>query len=260
MSILDKIIENKQIEVNRTLSSISDFHVHKNVEDKRIPLDFKNSLKCDTMAIIAEVKKASPSKGLIRENFDPLEIAVSYQQNRANCISILTEKAYFQGSPLFLEQIRRRVNIPLLRKDFIVDRRQIRESYDLGADAVLLIAAVLSRSQLKEFQALAEEFGLTSLVEVHDDRELDLVLDLGFDLIGINNRDLKTFVTDINRSVELRDRIPDRIVTVSESGIKTREDCMVLRRAGFDAVLVGETLMRSDDPGKAINELVGNVK
>ncbi len=257
MSILDQIVQDKKTEVAKRLTGITTDHLHKSNTDHRKPLDFIKALKTRSLSIIAEIKKASPSKGVIRPDFDPLQIAKSYAKAGANCLSVLTEEKYFQGSSDYLKVIRQAVEIPLLRKDFIVDNRQIRESYDLGADAILLIASVLSEQQLSDFRKLAETFGLTTLVEVHTAQELEVALKLDCHLIGINNRNLATFETDIQHSINLRKRIPEYVTCVSESGINSAADCRVLHENGFDAVLVGETLMRQPDPGAYIATLLG---
>ncbi|PCI25812.1 MAG: indole-3-glycerol phosphate synthase [SAR324 cluster bacterium] len=257
MNILDKINRDKQAEVDQTLKHISPADLHKKASDTRIPLDFRAALQKPGLSIIAEVKKASPSKGIIRPDFHPVEFAKSYARHQANCISILTEEKYFQGHPNFLRDIRKEVNIPLLRKDFIVDPRQIRDSYDLGADAILLIVASLKKEQILEFQQLAQEFGLTCLVEVHTQQELEVALQCESKLIGVNNRNLSTFETDIQNSIDLRQEIPSDVTCVSESGIHSTEHCDRLNKHGFDAILVGETLMRQEDPGLAISELLG---
>lgn len=259
-NILQVIIDDKKREVDALLSDITESDLYPSQPDQRIPLDFKRSLVGKPLAIIAEVKKASPSKGLIRQDFDPIAIASAYQTAGADCISVLTEKKHFQGDPKFLVEIKQNVNCPLLRKDFIVDPRQIRESYEMGADAILLIVAVLSVQELSRFYGLAKGFGLTCLVEVHTEEELELALSLPISLIGINNRNLTTFVTDIAVSLALKKRIPESIITVSESGISSAEDCLKLKEVGFNAVLVGETLMRQPDPGSALIKLMSLVR
>ena len=259
MNILDTITADKQHQVNRELVHITSAEICKNTTDVRVPLDFRKALKKDGLSIIAEVKQASPSKGIIRKDFQPTEIALSYARHGANCISVLTESKYFQGENAFLRNIRQVVNIPLLRKDFIVDERQIRESYTLGADAILLIVATLSRKKLNHFQNIAHTFGMTCLVEVHTKDELETALDSGCRLVGINNRNLTTFKTDLRHSIDLKRHIPDHVVCVSESGIHTAEDCRILHEARFDAVLVGESLMRQPDPGRAISSLRSEV-
>lgn len=257
MSILDDILRDKQVEVDQTLSHITTSDLLPGDTDVRVPKDFKKALQADGLSIIAEVKKASPSKGLIRPDFKPVEIARSYDRNGANCMSILTEKKYFQGHPDFLKAIVREVTIPVLRKDFVVDERQIRDSYDLGADAILLIVAALSKQQLADYYAIAKAFKLSVLVETHSEEEMQTALDIKADLIGINNRNLKTFETSLENSILLRQQIPEDVTCVSESGIHTTDDCNLLLKNGFDAILVGESLMRKEDPGLAIRELLG---
>ncbi|NQU63693.1 MAG: indole-3-glycerol phosphate synthase TrpC [SAR324 cluster bacterium] len=257
MSILNQIVKDKKKEVAERLINIEKDHLVKSSLDVRIPKDFALFLKGEMLSIIAEVKKASPSKGIIRHDFDPLKIARSYAKAGADCLSVLTEEKYFLGSPEYLKAIRHEIDIPLLRKDFIIDERQIRESYDLGADAILLIVAILSRQQLASFKKVAAEFGLTALVEVHTKEELDIALEFDFHLIGINNRNLATFKTDIQHSIDLRKHIPAHVTCVSESGINTAVECRALLEKGFDAVLVGETLMRQPDPGAYIATLLG---
>ncbi len=256
MSILDKIIKDKKVEIDRDLGWINEANLEKNNKDNRIPLDFRDALAGESLSIIAEVKKASPSKGLIREDFQPVAIANSYESSGADCISVLTEQKYFQGAPQFLVEIKKEVHIPVLRKDFIVDKRQIRESYNLGADAILLIVSALGKEDLRQLKTIAESFGLSVLVEVHSREELELALDLEFDLIGINNRNLSTFQTSIEHSLQLKPMIPDTVVAVSESGIKTAEDCRALHDNGFHGILVGESLMRKPDPGFALKDLM----
>ena len=260
MNILEQIIKDKQHEVDTCLASVQPSDLQKKPADLRIPKDFGQALRGGQLSIISEVKKASPSKGMIRPDFNPTEIAKSYENAGTNCISILTEIKYFQGSPDFLVDIRKEVSCPLLRKDFIVDARQIRESYDLGADAILLIVSALNKCQLQMFKDIAEGFGLTCLVEVHTEQELEIALKIGFKLIGINNRNLSTFVTDLNHSINMKKHIPAGVITVSESGIQTPDDCVLLGKEGFDAILVGETLMRESDPGLALEHLMSKVR
>ncbi|MBU2647791.1 indole-3-glycerol phosphate synthase TrpC [bacterium] len=257
MSILDQIVKDKKKEVEDRLVNIKQDDLIKSGTDHRIPMDFIRSLQGESLAIIAEIKKASPSKGIIRSDFDPLEIAESYVKGGATCLSVLTEEHYFLGSPDYLKSIRQSVHIPILRKDFIIDERQIRESYDLGADAILLIVAILSREKLSQFIQTAGTFGLTPLVEIHTKAELDIALALNCRLIGINNRNLETFKTDILHSIDLKKEIPSHVTCVSESGINSAADCKMLFENGFDAVLVGETLMRQPDPGAYIATLLG---
>jgi indole-3-glycerol phosphate synthase len=211
----------------------------------------------EEIRLIAEVKKASPSKGVIREDFDPVKIARTYEESGASCISVLTEKKFFQGRLGYLEDIGKDVRLPLLRKDFIIDEYQIYETRTAGADALLLIVACLGHHQLEDYLGLANALGLDVLIEAHTYKELDRVLLTGARLVGINNRDLATFTVDLQTTLELLKDIPDDCIVVSESGIKTREDVLTLQKAGVDAVLVGESLMREKDIGKKVKELLG---
>jgi indole-3-glycerol phosphate synthase len=207
-------------------------------------------------AVIAEVKKGSPSKGVIRADFDPVVIADTYAKNGAACLSVLTDEHFFLGSLKYLAEIRKRVAIPLLRKDFIFDRYQIFEARTAGADAILLIAAMLDLSALKEFYDLAHELGLDVLLEVHDEKELETALQTDCRLIGINNRNLSTFKTDLGTTERLLRLIPEDRFTVTESGINTRNDIVRLQNAGAKAFLIGESLMREADIGKKLRELL----
>jgi indole-3-glycerol phosphate synthase len=206
--------------------------------------------------VIAEVKKASPSKGVIRADFDPVAIARRYAACGAAAISVLTEERYFQGSPGHLEAIRAAVDVPLLRKDFIVDPYQVEESRAWGADALLLIVAALDDAALRELHAAALELGLDVLVEAHTADEVDRAAAAGATLIGINNRDLRTFVTTLETAERLSERLPAGALGVAESGIETPADVARLRRAGYEVFLVGESLMRQPDPGAALQALL----
>lgn len=208
-------------------------------------------------AVIAEVKKGSPSKGIIREDFDPLDIAMTYQDNGATCISVLTDEKFFLGHLRYLSLIREQVGLPLLRKDFICDPYQIYEAYAAGADAILLIAAMLEQSQLHDYLDLARELQLDTLLEVHDERELEMALLTDCGLIGVNNRSLHTFVTDLSTTERLAKMMPADRLLVAESGINCRADVERLQSAGARAFLVGESLMRGDDIGAKLQELLG---
>ncbi len=208
--------------------------------------------------LIAEVKKASPSRGVIREQFDPVDIATTYQRHGASCISVLTDEQYFQGSLDYLRRVRSAVELPVLRKDFILDSYQLFEARAAGADAVLLIAECLDDCNLRKLHNEAVALGMSPLVELYEPENLQRVFDAGATLIGINNRDLRTFETDLDHTLRLRDRIPDQCVLVSESGIRTRADVELLQSAGVDAILVGETLMASPDIGAAVDQLLGS--
>jgi indole-3-glycerol phosphate synthase len=207
--------------------------------------------------LIAEVKKASPSAGVIRADFEPVAIARAYQAHGAACLSVLTDAPYFQGHLSYLARIRAAVAIPLLRKDFLVDEYQVVEARVAGADCVLLIAEILDDPTLAALLARARGLGMAALVELHDEPNLDRVLAAGADLVGINNRDLRTFRTDLDRSIRLRHRIPPGVAVVAESGIHSRADVLRLQDAGVDAILVGEGLMRAPDIGPAVEELLG---
>jgi indole-3-glycerol phosphate synthase len=258
--ILDKIAEHKRQEValaksRRPLSSL--LSGIRDLEDQT--RGFLRALRATAdsgwTAVIAEVKKGSPSKGVIREDFDPLAISEIYQENGATCLSVLTDEYFFMGHLLYLGKIREAVSLPLLRKDFICDPYQIYEARLAGADAVLLIAAMLDAIQLAEYNALATELRLDVLLEVHDEPELEVALATGCELIGINNRNLQTFDTDLATTERLLPMIPADRFVVAESGIACRADVLRLQRAGAKGVLVGESLMREDDIGAKLREL-----
>ena len=257
-NILAQINEDKQKEVDARLGHITADLIAPNAGDTRKPRSLKEALSGSGLSVIAEVKKASPSKGVIRADFQPLKFAKSYEKGGAAALSILTEEKYFQGDPEFLKEIRPQVGLPCLRKDFIVDARQIRESFEMGADVILLIVASLSQEQLTEWHALARSYGLSVLVEVHDEEELAQAIEAKAEIIGVNNRNLKTFEVSLENSLRLVKLMPEGTIKVSESGIATTEDCDILKAAGFDAILVGETLMRAEDPGSHIPKLLGS--
>ncbi|HLJ53514.1 MAG TPA: indole-3-glycerol phosphate synthase TrpC [Chthonomonadaceae bacterium] len=262
MSILSEILATTRTHVEHSKSEVSAADLQRRIADLPAPRDFRGALAASPgAALIAEVKKASPSKGIIREDFDPIAIARAYAENGAACLSVLTDEPYFKGKLAYLRQIRETVPQPLLRKDFIVDSWQIYESRVAGADAILLIVAALCPADLRTNLAVARECGLAALVEVHDREELQEALSAGADLVGINNRDLHTFRTSIDVTLNLlRDRPADRdLLFVSESGIFTRADVLRLQEAGVDAVLVGESLMRETDIGAKVRELMGAV-
>jgi len=218
---------------------------------------FKKALSKNGMSFICEVKKASPSKGVIAEHFPYREIAEQYEKAGADAISVLTEPFYFQGSDEYLREIRDTVNIPLLRKDFTVDEYMIYQAKLMGADAVLLICAILSDMQLQEYAGLARDLGLSALVEAHDEDEIGRALKSGAGIVGVNNRNLKDFTVDITNSVRLRRLVPKEVLFVSESGMKTREDIARLEENGTNAVLIGESLMRSADKAAMLRQLSG---
>ncbi len=216
---------------------------------------FEKALKKDGMAFICEVKKASPSKGMIASDFPYQEIAMEYQKAGADCISVLTEPYYFKGGYAFLEDIANQVTIPVLRKDFVVDEYMIYHSALICASAVLLICSLLDTETLRQYIDVCDSLGLSALVEAHDEQEIQSAVSAGARVIGVNNRNLKDFTVDINNCIRLRKYVPDHITFVAESGIKTAEDISKLRQAGVNAVLIGETLMRAQDKKAKLNEL-----
>ena len=222
--------------------------------------DFEKSLTKNKINFICEVKKASPSKGVICEDFDPVKIAEEYEQAGAAAISVLTEPFYFQGSDQYLQDISKIVKIPLLRKDFIVNESMIYEAKFLNASAVLLICAILDDNQLSSYIKIAENIGLSALIETHDETEIKRALDCGAKIVGVNNRDLKTFEVDIKTSERLKKYIPDDKIFVSESGIQTRGDVKRLEEIGVNAILIGETLMRSKNKAYELKRLRGDIK
>ena len=257
--ILDKIVESKKKVLSKSKLECNINQLEVIVDKLPEVLDFKNALKkqnTNDIRIIAEVKKASPSKGIIREDFDPLKIARQYEANNAAAISILTESEFFMGKLDFLREIKIAVNIPLLRKDFLFDPYQIYEARANGADAVLLIAAILEKSLLEELLFVVKKLSMNALVEVHTKEELKKVLQTDAEIIGINNRNLNTFDTNIQTSIDLMADIPESKVIVTESGIKTKEDIQKLSKAGVDAFLIGESFMRADNPGEMLNSFV----
>lgn len=221
--------------------------------------DFQSALSSpNRINLIAEVKKKSPSKGVLREDFDPVAIAETYAAAGASAVSVLTDAQFFDGHLSHLATVRRAVDLPLLRKDFTVDPYQIYQARLAGADAILLIAAILTLAQLREFTQIAKTLNLASLVEVHTDEELELALRADAEIIGVNNRNLETFETDIATTFRLIESIPTDKIVVSESGIYTREDVEALHEAGVNAILVGESLMRAPDIKRRIKELLGD--
>jgi indole-3-glycerol phosphate synthase len=255
-TILDKILATKKREVERHKQAIKLSCLLDCIARRQAPLVFARALKGDDIRLIAEVKKASPSRGVMRPYFDPMELAKTYAENGAAAISVLTDAEYFQGSPEHLAAIRHAVELPLLRKDFIYDEYQIYESAAYGADALLLIAAILKPKQLKQLLTLSRSLGLGCLVEVHNEDELSIVLDSDAETIGINNRDLKTFKVDLNTTRRLRPLIPEGKIVVSESGINNRDDVQKLREWGVNAMLIGEALITARDIAARIKELM----
>jgi indole-3-glycerol phosphate synthase len=261
--ILNKIAEYKRLEVAQAKSRRSLASLQNGVgelEDQ--PRGFLRGLRATAdsgwTSVIAEVKKGSPSKGVIRADFDPLAIAETYQDNGATCLSVLTDEHFFMGHLQYLGTIREVVNLPLLRKDFICDPYQIYEARVAGADAILLIAAMLDAVQLAEYNALAAELHLDVLLEVHDEPELEMALATDCELIGINNRNLQTFEIDLATTERLLPQIPASHFVVAESGIACRADVLRLQKAGANGFLIGESLMREDDIGAKLRELQGD--
>jgi indole-3-glycerol phosphate synthase len=260
--ILNKIIAVKKEEVARALELETFEALKEKISTLGLTKSLKEALNQEgQVSLLAEIKKASPSKGVIRADFNPLEIAKIYETNGASAISILTDEQFFQGSLKFLEDVSQIANIPLLRKDFIIHPYQIYQARAYGADAILLIAAVLSKEEIQEYLHLAKELGLECLVEVHTEEELLKVKDLPIEVLGVNNRNLNTFKTDLNTTFVLKEMIKDKnIVLVSESGINHRSDVLRLLENGVKAMLVGEALMRETDIAAKVLDLLGRGK
>ena len=261
--ILDRIVAVKREEVAAALRKRPLAEIRADAESRLLTRDFVGALRAKLgqgqAAVIAEIKKASPSKGVLRQDFMPADIAQSYAQGNgpvsAACLSVLTDRQFFQGQPDYLKQARASCSLPVLRKDFMVDPYQIYESRAMGADAVLLIAACLSDSQMAEFETIALGLGMAVLVEVHDGAELERALRLKTPLVGINNRNLRTFEVSLDTTLSLLPQLPPERLLVTESGILGREDVARMRAAGVHAFLVGEAFMRAPDPGLALAEL-----
>lgn len=255
-TILGRIVEDtiglvQQQKRERPLSSVLG-----EIDHGRTPISMVSALSAPGLSVIAEIKKASPSKGVIREDFDPVRIAASYQEGGAAALSVLTEPLHFQGHPDFLRHVRAEVDLPLLRKDFIIDPYQVAQARAWGADAILLIAACLDRSHLAELQAAAAESGLDVLVELYDPRELDHVDLDATRIVGVNSRDLRTFEVNVDRALDTLLALPPGIVRVAESGLSSTADFVRVRDAGIEAALVGESFMRAPDPGTALNAIL----
>jgi indole-3-glycerol phosphate synthase len=262
-SILEKIVRHKRAEIAETRQRVSVTQLHQEAGGQTPPRDFLGAIRHPRtgenripVALIAEVKKASPSKGVIRQEFDPVSISRIYAQHGADCLSVLTDEKFFQGHLDYLRGIRNAVELPLLRKDFVLDEYQVLEARAAGADAVLLIAECLEPTQLRDLAQAIRGLGMTALIEVHNPQNLEFVLECKPLLIGINNRDLNTFQVDLMRTMDLKKRIPDDILVISESGIETATDVQKLARAGVAAVLVGESLMRQGNIGLAARNLM----
>lgn len=260
---LDKIVAVKQQEVAALAETFSLREAERSIADMPACNGFEHAVsggRKRPVGLIAEVKKASPSKGLIREDFEPVKLARIYEEAGADCISVLTDVQFFQGSNDYLKAVREAVDRPLLRKDFTTDYRHVYEARLIGADAILLIAAILTSKQMAEYHQLAKDLGMDVLVEVHDRRELETVLELDMaTLIGINNRNLHTFVTDLKTTEELMTYVPKHVTLISESGISSVSDMDYLKRAGAHGVLIGEHFMRQPDVGAAVHQLMGPI-
>ncbi|MEC8331274.1 MAG: indole-3-glycerol phosphate synthase TrpC [Pseudomonadota bacterium] len=259
MTILEQILETKATElaIAKRQRSLSELEVA--ISQAPPVRGFSAAMRAriaeSKSAVIAEIKKASPSKGLIRQDFDPARHAADYAEHGATCLSVLTDEKYFQGADAFLQQARAACKLPVIRKDFVIDPYQIAESRALGADCVLLIVAALDASQLRELAVYARELSLDVLVEVHNNAELEIALELDTDLIGINNRDLHTFTTSLQTSIDLAAGLSDYRLVITESGIHSPEDVALMHRNGIFGFLIGESLMRSEQPGAKLREL-----
>lgn len=257
-TILEKIVAAKRIEVEHAKQRTPESELRDQLAAAPQTRDFFQALaKPGSIRLIAEVKKASPSAGLIRGDFDPVAIAQTYESHGASCISVLTDEQFFQGHLDYLRKVRANVELPVLRKDFIIDSYQLVEARATGADAVLLIAECLDDCALRKLHNEAVELDLTPLVELYEPDNLSRVLDAGASLIGVNNRNLHTFEVDLHHTLRIKESVPEECVLVGESGIKNRADVELLEQAGVDAILVGESLMRQPDIGTAVDQLLG---
>jgi indole-3-glycerol phosphate synthase len=257
--ILDKIVAVKRDEIAAAKAKRGTASLRRDAESLGGQRDFTGALRAKVAAgqaaVIAEIKKASPSKGVLREHFVPAEIAAGYAQHGAACLSVLTDRQFFQGDSAYLQQARAACTLPVLRKDFIVDAYQVFDARAMGADCILLIAACLDNAQMTDLEAQAQALGMAVLVEVHDGAELDRALRLATPLVGINNRNLRTFEVTLDTTLTLRERLPDDRLLITESGILSRADVQRMRDAGVQAFLVGEAFMRAADPGQALADL-----
>ncbi len=259
MNILTKIVERKCEFLKSLKGTIPLSELKSRIVDLQETKDFKKAVKRTDggLRLIAEVKKASPSKGIIRKDFDHIKIAQIYDRKPVNAISVITEEFFFHGDLRFIKDIKKITQKPILRKDFIIDEYQIYESRAFLADAILLIGAILEKNQASEYLHIARELGLHVLFEIHDEYDLEKALDVGAEIIGINNRDLKTLKIDLSTTIRLKKDIPSGRIIVSESGIKNRDDVLLLQREGIDAILVGTSIMESPDIENKIDELMG---
>lgn len=261
ISVLEKIHQDKLIEVRNKKKLVSGAEICAQIKCSEVKIrDFtgflNTKIKQNQTAIIAEVKKASPSKGVIRENFNPVEIALEYQKNGAACISVLTDEKYFMGSNEYLTSVKKAVDLPILRKDFIIDPYQIWEAKLIGADCILLIMAMLDENLAIELEAEASRVGLQSLIEIHDEDDLKKALNLKSKLFGINNRNLKTLEVNLNTTKILAPKIPQDKIIICESGIRNKEDIIEMNSHGAKAFLIGESLMKENDIGLALKNLI----
>lgn len=259
--ILDDILQNKRLEIEKAKAEFPIDGIMDKLTKVPRPKDFERAVAyrggADRVRIIAEIKRGSPSKGMIREYFVPAEIARGYIEGGAAAISVITDEKFFMGKLEYLTALRGNIRLPLLRKDFIIDEYQVYESRVSGADALLLIVAALPKDELKRLLGLSYSLGMSALVEVHDEKELETALDIGARIIGVNNRDLKTFKTDLETTERLAPYVPKDRVLVSESGINTHDDILRLRECGVEAFLIGEALMREENFRKKLRELRG---
>lgn len=257
MNILDKIVLHKKEELKKFTNEYVK-NLEKLAQNREPPKDFKSVLKKSEINIIAEIKKASPSKGIIRKDFNPVDIAKIYQQNGASAISVLADEKFFQGHIDYVFEVSKVVNIPVMRKDFIIDEKQILEAYAKGADSYLLITRILSKEKLKQLIDFGRKFNMEPLVEVFTEEEAKITVDSGAKIVGVNNRDLDTFKVDIKKSEELCPKIKQwgAEVVVAESGLSSYKQLKKLKEIGVDAFLIGETLMKSQDIGKKLQELI----
>jgi indole-3-glycerol phosphate synthase len=260
MSILENILDYQRSEVRQRKAAVSLSELTAMPMFSLPRRSLEQALRSFHIAIIAEIKKASPSKGIIRENFDAVNIAEQFVENGAAALSVLTNEKYFQGKLEYIRQIRNAVSVPILRKEFIIDSYQLHEAKAYGADAVLLIASALTKKELHQLAGQARSLGLECLVEIHIRDEVDMLDFETMNIIGINNRDLNSFSTDVRTSITLRQHIPDHVLCVSESGIRSGADLELLRSNGFDAFLIGESLMRAEHPGDALRGLLASVR
>ena len=260
-NILEQILATKREEIDLRRTLVPEQQLLDKMADGHTPLGFVSALQRRASeqkpGVIAEIKKASPSKGVIRAHFNPAAIATSYATANATCLSILTDEQYFQGHDDYLREVRQVVTLPLLRKDFTIDAYQVYEARAMGADCILLIVSALKPADLRDLYALAQSMGLDVLIEVHDAEELAIALTLGPDLIGINNRNLKTFNTNLETTIDLLSNIPSDVVVVTESGISTVADVSRMQANNVHCFLVGEAFMRATDPGQALSDLFG---